>query len=371
MSRVDWGAHPEYDRHLLALKDTGNSARAVNRDGSYDGLLIKGRSFAEVAAMMNQWFNVEDFTKDSVQKRWKDLTDPPGLRDFPQPVPTPYLSSYFDPDGKPRLVAEKRDWQSRVAELFDSGRWTKTLDLSDTQGLACNDELLARAIDDHPDADIIVLPGDVCDWEGASRYTHIRDYPLMHEADWYVRLLVTLTERYPDAPVIVTNSNHRRRVENAIRTLPQGLLFLAEHNPERYLAQPFANVHALEPWWVQLGDVIHCHKEGKTAIPGNNVMDAIDSFLLWERSGQFPIDTFRTIISGHSHKLANVMYQGVQGIEPGTLATLPMQPYMVSASTRGIHENGYAIAIQKGGHVDTNATRYIRFSAQPSLRDLR
>jgi hypothetical protein len=77
--------------------------------------------------------------------------------------------------------------------------------------------------------------------------------------------------------IIVTGSNHRRRVENAIRQLPQSLLFLAEHNPEKYLAQPFERVHSLEEWWVQLGDCIYAHKEGHTANAGDNGRDAIDT----------------------------------------------------------------------------------------------
>lgn len=143
-----------------------------------------------------------------------------------------------------------------------------------------------------------------------------------------------------------------------MRSVPQGLLFLAEHNPERYLAQPFEHIEALEPWWVQIGDVIYAHKEGRTAVPGDNARDAIRTFRNWRDSRQFGVQDFRMVVTGHSHKLAKFRENGITGLEPGCLAKLPMI-YMGTAEIANSQDNGYAIVIQKGGTVDRNASTYI------------
>jgi hypothetical protein len=347
----------EYDRKLLAFKHgySGDGSRARQTG---DRLSIAGgRSFAEVARQLNAFFGTEIFTKDAVRKRYPLISPPPSFADYPPPAPTPYFSAHFDEDGKLRQRApEKLDWRGAVAELEDSGRWYKTLVLSDTQGVMWDEVLTQQAISEHPDADIILIPGDVADWESAAKYTHERDYPMLLESDWLVRFYQTLTDRYPHAPILVTNSNHRRRVEKLMRTLPQGLLFLAEHNPERYLAQPFANVVAIEPWWVQLGDTVYAHKEGRTAIPGNNALDAIATFRNWRDSGQHGVDPFRLIVTGHSHKLAELVLHGIKGIEPGCLARLPMN-YMRTAEIQQTQENGYSVVLQRGGRAELNECR--------------
>lgn len=344
---IDWT--PEYDRKLLAL-----------RHGTGDGLQAVGRSFAEIARRMNAWFGVEHFTKDNVQKRYRLITPPPSLADFPPARPTPYLSRYFDADGK--LIgrpAEREPLEARLSRLHAESRPITTLVLSDTQGVFCDEEKLAAALDAHPDADIIMLPGDVADWENVSRYDKTRDIPLVYECDWLVRLYELLEQRYPDSPVIVTNSNHRRRVEHAVRQLPSSLLFLVEHNPERYLAQPFRNVYAIESWWIQVGDVIYAHMEGRTRQPGDNVRDAIDRFLL--EFLQRRVGRFNVVVTGHSHKVATIKYKTILGIEPGTLARLPL-PYQESATVvDAVQENGYAVVAQKRGEALLNECRVYHF----------
>jgi hypothetical protein len=171
---------------------------------------------------MNQRFGTDIFTKDAVQKRWAVLT-PPTMPLMPAPEHTPHFSRYFDEYGKLREPApEKDDWQAYVAELFSNpNREVKTLVISDQQGIYCSERLLAHIMTVEHDPDLIVWPGDVCDWEGASKYPHERDFPLVHEADWFVRVCDSTARRWPGVPVIITGSNHRRRVENSIRTLPQ------------------------------------------------------------------------------------------------------------------------------------------------------
>jgi predicted phosphodiesterase len=281
---------------------------------------------------------------------------------YPAPRPTPHLDRFFDEAGKLlRPAPGKEGVGSRLRELAESGRWYKTLVLSDTQGVFADDDLWTRALADHPDADLVVVPGDVADWEGASKYVHEMDYPLMLEADWLVRFYLTVTEALPNVPVLVTGSNHRRRVEKHMRSVPQGLLFLAEHNPERYLAQPFPNVVSLDPWWFQVGDVIYAHREGRTATPGDNARDAIKTFRNWRDSGQHGVEPFRVVLTGHSHKVAEFYENGVKGMEPGCLAKLPML-YTTTAEVSGTQDNGYAYVVQRGGRADRNECRVVKLS---------
>ena len=347
----------DYDRKLLSLKN------AQDPDNTGDNGRLKFRatlSFAEVARRMNEWFATDEFTKDNVQKRFRSMSPLPDYAALhPAPQPTPYFDKYFDERGKLRYPdVGKNDILRRILGLESSGRWYKTLVLSDTQGVFADDGKWQQAIADHPDADLVVVPGDVADWEGASKYVHEMDYPLRHEADWLVRFYETLTSAFPDKPVIVTNSNHRRRVEKAMRSVPQGLLFLAEHNPERYLAQPFPNIVAVEQWWVQLGDALYAHKEGRTATPGDNARDAIRTFRNWRDAKQFNVNEFRVVVTGHSHKLAKFRENGITGIEPGCLAKLPML-YMSTAEIANTQDQGYAYVVQKCGRTDTNESNYV------------
>jgi predicted phosphodiesterase len=346
---ISWADHPEYDRALLGLKD----------QGARGGLKVKGRSFSDIAMLMNRRFGADIFTKDSIQKRWAVLT-PPTHPLMPAPEHTPYYSTYFDPYGNLHTRApEKLDWRGYAEDLFSNPeREVKTLVISDQQGIYCNEDLLRQVMTAEHDPDIVVFPGDVCDWEGASKYPHERDFPLVHEADWFVRILESTHKRWPGVPVIITGSNHRRRIENSIRTLPQGLLFLAEQNPEKYLAQPFANVHAIDEWWVQIGDVIYAHKEGATTLAGQNARDAIDTFINWELSKQFGIKPFSVVVTGHSHKLVKLVYKSKLGIEPGSLASMPM-PYMTSAKTKVVQDNGYAFVTQRAGRAHWNECGFV------------
>ena len=347
---------PDADRKLLALK---NSSEKTDRsDGS-----LKFRaalSFADVARQLNAWFDTDEFTKDAVRGRFTRLTPMPDYGAlYPAPKPTPYFDKYFDPKGKCVSPVGKADVFQQLYNLVESGRWIKTLVLSDTQGCFAEDALWQQAIADHGDSDIIMLPGDVADWEGASKYVHEMDYPLRHEADWLVKLYATLEAAFPGKPIVVTDSNHRRRVARAMRAVPQGLLFLAEHNPERYLAQPFAHIVAIDSWWVQIGDVVYAHKEGRTAVPGDNARDAIRTFRNWRDSGQFGVQDFRVVLTGHSHKVAEFYENGIKGMEPGCLAQLPMM-YMGTAEISNTQDQGYAYIIQKGGRADRNASRTIK-----------
>jgi predicted phosphodiesterase len=331
----------------------------LKETGARGGLSVKGRSFTDIARLLNQRFGTDIFTKDAVQKRWMVLT-PPVTPLMPPPDHTPSFSKYFDGFGKLRTPAPiKNDWRGYVAELFaNPDREVKTLVISDQQGIYCNEAMLEEIMRTEHDPDLIIFPGDVSDWEGASKYPHPRDFPLVHESDWLVRILESTTTRWPGVPVIITDSNHRRRIESSIRMLPQGLLFLAEQNPERYLAQPFADVHALDSWWVQIGDVIYAHKEGNTTAAGDNVKDAIDTFINWEMSKQFDIEPFSVVVTGHSHKLARLVYRNKLGIEPGAVATLPMI-YMKSAKIKGVQDNGYAFTQQRGGRADWNQCDFV------------
>lgn len=351
MQRIEWTE--EHKRKLLQLKNP------EERDG-----ILKFRaalSFEQTARRMNEWFATDEFTKDAVQKMYRSLSPMPDYGSlFPAPQPTPYFSEYFDHAGKLKQPApEKMNMAEHILNLEASGRWYKTLVISDTQGVFANDAMWQEAIRDHPDADLVVIPGDVADWEGASKYTHEADYPLLLESDWLVRFYATLVEAFPGKPIIVTDSNHRRRVAKAMRSLPQGLLFLAEHNPEKYLAQPFRNVMAIEPWFLQLGDVVYAHKEGRTGTPGDNARDAIKTFRNWRDAGQFGMNDFRVVLTGHSHKVAEFYENGVKGMEPGCLMNLPAK-YMSTAEISNTQDNGYAYIIQKGGRADRNECRSIK-----------
>lgn len=341
----------EYDRKLLSFKQTGE----------VEGLRFNAAlSFAEIARRLNAWYGVDEFTKDSVQKRFRSLSPLPDYGTlYPSPQPTPYFDKYFTPEGKPKVPQAQTDVFGTIQGMQDSGRWVKTLVLSDTQGVFADNAMWEAVIAENLDADIVVIPGDVCDWEGASKYTHEMDYPLRHEADWYVRFLEILEAAFPGKPKIVTDSNHRRRISKAIRSLPQGLLFLADHNPERYLAQPFPYVLADDSWWIQIGDTIYAHKEGRTATPGDNARDAIRTFRTWRDAGQHNVQQFRMVVTGHSHKVSEHYESGVKGMEPGCLARLPML-YMSTAEIANTQDNGYAVVIQKDGRADRNASRVIK-----------
>lgn len=347
----------DFDRKLLSLKNPSDP------DNTGDAGRLKFRatlSFAEVARRMNAWFNTTEFTKDSVQKRFRSLSPLPDFgKLYPPSAPTPYFDKYFEANGRPKIPQGKKDIFGLFQGMMDAGRWVKTLVLSDTQGVFANDTMLEQVISENLDADAVVLPGDVCDWEGASKYTHEMDYPLRLEADWYVRLLDMLEGAFPGKPKFITNSNHRRRVEKAMRSVPQGLLFLAEHNPERFLAQPFPFVQAIESWWLQLGDTIYAHKEGRTATPGDNARDAIKTFRTWRDAGQHGVEAFRMVVTGHSHKVSEHYENGVKGIEPGCLARLPML-YMSTAEIATTQDNGYAVVVQRNGRADRNESRTIK-----------
>lgn len=349
MTYVKW--EDAYDRKLLALKHPER--------GTTNLFVPGGLSFEQIARRMNAWFATDIFTKDNVQKRYKSVTPPPSTDALPLAVPTPYYSKYFNEYGKLREPApEKMDLGAYIGGLEESGRFYKTLVLADQQGCFAREDLIKQATDDHPDVDLIAMPGDVVEWYEASRYLKDRDIPLSHEMDWMVRHLEAVSLRYPGVPIVITDSNHRRRVANAVRQLPSGLLPLVEANPERYLAQPFANVFAIERWWWQCGDAIYNHAEGPTANAGDNAKAAIDAFILKLFNDRENVRQFRVVVTGHAHKLFYGMHKTILGIEPGTLADPILMGYTTAANAlRTVQEQGYAVVVQKGGRADLNACK--------------
>ena len=252
----------------------------------------------------------------------------------------------------------------------------KILTLSDIHFPFALEDELKRALDDHSDADIVVLNGDILDgyafssWGRAKRIAAVKEYIAAFE------LVAECSERFES--VVIVGGNHDRRASKALGKLdlekeatqilrPDMLARIA--NGERISESgelveklDFQNVtyQEYDSWYVRIGKTIFCHPDAyQGGNPGATVIMLMNYF-----TKRFGGAKFDSIVVGHTHRIYKGIYANKLLIEQGAMCA--RQPYQHRADLKFPHAmNGYAIIYQdEDGNTCFNKSRCIYLGSE-------
>lgn len=246
-----------------------------------------------------------------------------------------------------------------------SDKKTKILSLSDFHIPFENTELILRTIEEHSDADILVLNGDIMDMYSISRWQKTKSIPLRDEyiiATDYIKLFAEKFKK-----VVLVRGNHDVRMASYFaNNLDPAISFLTHPDPLERLANGYSfnkegkftklydwdNVDyddGICGWYAKIGKAIFAHPFGGSKIPMRTVINVANSFLDKE--------DYQCVVVGHSHRMGKIIWRNKLLFEQGCCC-VPMD-YEADASLKwGIQAFGYAVIyMDEEGNVDFNESK--------------
>jgi hypothetical protein len=232
----------------------------------------------------------------------------------------------------------------------------KVLMLSDLHIPFHNKPAIEQAVQEHQDADLLVIGGDLMDFHSLSPFRKTQYVPLELEIQEAVSLVTWLAERFPK--ILVLDSNHNHRVEKSV-SIPPNLSFLFESNLIRRILSHLSNVEVLDKWWVQIHDAVICHAERASKVNLKTAVECVKHFL--QHGPLMGVQPFRVLVQAHTHAQGETILGGYQikAIESGCMALLPLD-YTLEARHVGKYEpqiSGYVVLEFREGNAVLNRCR--------------
>lgn len=272
------------------------------------------------------------------------------------------------------IIKAAKEFRMNSAKL-DSGltesKFKKIISFSDLHIPFFLWEDMEKALNEHSDADVVVLNGDILDAYIFSTFSKSKSISALKEYRAAFDLVHFLSDNFPQ--VVLVCGNHDYRTTRAVKTAgfaedaskvyrPDLLSRIA--NGERLdkygqLVEKldFSNViyEIQDSWYVRIGKTIFCHPSGfGSKYPGATVVKLLDHF-----SHRMSADDFDSIVVGHTHKVYKGVVSGKLLIEQGAMAH--RLPYQFKADLRFKNAmNGFAVIYQdKDGNTNFNDSQSI------------
>jgi len=289
---------------------------------------------------------LEEFTKQRTEKT-----------DIPQ-IENPLLATNDQLFDYKRSDENRQAVQKRVEDRF-VGREVKVLYLSDLHIPFTDYETVFRIVEQHSDANVCIVNGDLLDLFAVSKFSKNKHVALRKEIEDGRVFLEYLSKRFE--VVVVTEGNHERRLRRFIEEeIPQEMQFLFPKDILRVIVSGevldkdrLDNVEVVGTWWVKLWDTIYAHPDNYNSPPMRTSISTSQYFIM-SRGIQH-----RVCIIGHTHKVGEIMNGGVKIIESGCLCH-DMDYHFGSKFTQQPWVKAYVVQrIGKDGLSDLNSTRAI------------
>jgi len=244
----------------------------------------------------------------------------------------------------------------------------KILSISDFHIPFDRDDLIARIIDEHRDADILVVNGDLLELYAVSSWPKDRRVALEHEYAIAIEYLKLFSSIFPH--VVITRGNHEVRLQRYMnKSVTQEISFMVSKDILSRLANgevwkggkiveklDFSNIHydgdAQEAWQIKIGKTIFMHPKNWSAVEAKI---AVKGGEFWEQRD----NSVDCVVVAHTHKQGKVISKGKLCIEQGALCA-PLD-YSKSGSLNFRPQDlGYALVYQDDqGNCDFNRSGYI------------
>ncbi|CAB4160257.1 Calcineurin-like phosphoesterase domain, ApaH type [uncultured Caudovirales phage] len=270
-----------------------------------------------------------------------------------------------------KSVAQYLDIAERKQALDVQIPYRKIVSLSDLHIPFTMFDKIKEILEEHSDADVIVLNGDILDGYVFSQYSKTKRVAAIQEYIAAFNLVKYLSLTFES--VVIVSGNHDARASRALshngfekeatQVLRPDLLariangeeldmygqLIEKHNFSNVVYQPF------DSWYVRVGKTIFCHPDGfSNSYPGATVVRLLDHF-----SARLANEDFDSIVVGHTHK----QYKGIVSskllMEQGAMSH--KLPYQFKADLRFKNAvNGYAVIYQdQHGNTDFNLSKNI------------
>jgi predicted phosphodiesterase len=247
---------------------------------------------------------------------------------------------------------------------------TKILCLSDLHIPLARLDLIAKVLNEHADADIVVLNGDILEGYIYSTFEKSRSIAALDEYRAGFALLKLLSESFPQ--VVITEGNHDDRAARALKGV--GMKKDATQVLRPNLLARMANGEVLdqtgmlveklnfdnvifeqrESWYVKIGKTIFIHPSTRgSSKPGWTVQKWYKKF-----AERYTREEFDSIVCGHTHQVYKGVWCSTLLIEQGCLAGLLAYSWKKNVIFDGNSQNGYAVIYQDAdGNTDFNKSQ--------------
>ena len=256
------------------------------------------------------------------------------------------------------------------------GELKKILTISDLHIPFENESIIADAISEHSDADILIINGDFFDLYSVSKWPKSKGFLLKHEYKIAVEWLKILSSTFKK--VIITSGNHDERMQSYFASnIDPAISFMVHPDViERLVSgysfdkfgsfvkmNDFNNVTyagGLCSWYTKIGGAIFAHPSAFSKVPMRTAVMTCDYFLDKEN--------FEAIIIGHTHHLGKILWKNKLLIEQGCCC-IPMD-YEADGKMRfGQQTFGYAVVyMNKDGHVDYELSNPVYYGTGSAIK---
>lgn len=253
---------------------------------------------------------------------------------------------------------KQREKISEYIEEKYKGKRIKVLYMSDLHIPFTIYEMVKYIIDEHKDADILVLNGDLLDLFNVSTFAKDKSVALKRELQEGREFLEIVSQLFDD--VIVVEGNHERRLRNFIKhTIPQDIQFLFPQDALQVIQEgtvfdldPLENVHVVGSWWIKIYDTIFAHPDNFNSPPMRTVINTSEHFMLVKNIPH------RALAIGHTHQAGKYIDRGRMVMETGCL-NYDMDYKNGSKFGKMDWTRAYALFYFDDGEVDFNESNVI------------
>jgi transcriptional regulator with XRE-family HTH domain len=229
------------------------------------------------------------------------------------------------PDGRDESLYLYKDadrQREKVAKYIEDkykGQPVKMLYLSDLHIPFTIYDLVKHIIEEHADADVLVINGDFLDLFNVSTFAKDKSVALHRELEEGREFLEVVSKIFKD--VVITEGNHERRLRNYIKhVVPVDMHFLfpqdclqVVQNGSVFDKEPLENVHVVGSWWVKLFDTIIAHPDNFNAGPLKTVINTSEHFTMVKGVPH------RACVIGHTHQAGKFIDRNRMVMETGCL----------------------------------------------------
>lgn len=247
----------------------------------------------------------------------------------------------------------------------------KILSLSDLHVPFHDKELIQSICEEHSDADIVVLNGDIMEAYAASTYSQDKLISILEEYTQTMDLLIWLGDRFPEVHLV--KGNHEDRVDryfsqkmdphmmalankDILWRLQQGHLYNdkgKEIGTYKYRNNNIFYQRQGDPHSLKIGKTLFMHPSNFSNVPAGTVVKLAS----WV-DAHYPNDSYDSIVLGHTHKVAKLVEKSKLLIEQGCLTHIMDYQKKGTLAARPSVQ-GYAVIWQdEHGNTDFNKSNF-------------
>lgn len=226
--------------------------------------------------------------------------------------------------------------------------------------------VITHMLENHSDADILIIGGDFFECYGVSAFRKSRAIPFRYEYDIALEYIKLFTSVFNT--VVLVDGNHERRLPNYIRDQAGNMLRgLIHDNAMQMLADGLAfdaqgQLTKQYSWsnvvydayprgdYVRVGNLVVSHFNDYSSIPMRTSISVTDKLIDL-------VPGLQCTVQGHTHQQGKVVHRNRLIIESGCACT-PMEYTIASGRLiKNPHTFGYTVAyIDDAGNVDFGLT---------------